>query len=175
GAKLDAEVAKRFFFYAVPGLGTWFLARNARRLGAEGVVRQILTTCCVDINRIPAEVYAAHVALFDRRLREHPHTHHSFIGAARSVLRILAGRRRFYAEVDRIRAPTLIVHGAQDRLVHVASSRALVDRRPDFRLAEFEDVGHVPQLEDPERFVDTVAPWLDGLALDRQDAPATSI
>src|SRR5438132_975051 len=65
------------------------------------------------------------------------------------------------AAIRRITAPTLLVQGSEDRLVPLAASRALAKLRPDWRLAVFERVGHVPQLEAPECFVATVAGWLE--------------
>ena len=59
-----------------------------------------------------------------------------------------------------IRARALIVQGSEDRLVRVEAARALAARRPDWRFELLEGVGHVPQLEAPERFLAAVEPWL---------------
>ena len=48
--------------------------------------------------------------------------------------------------------------------IPLAASRATVALRPDWSLAVFEGVGHVPQLEAPERFVTTTFAWLDAQA-----------
>jgi len=85
----------------------------------------------------------------------------AFLEAARSILVVLARRREVQAMVRRITAPTLLVQGTEDRLVPLAASRALAKLRPDWRLAVFERACHVPQLEAPERFVATVAGWLE--------------
>jgi pimeloyl-ACP methyl ester carboxylesterase len=62
--------------------------------------------------------------------------------------------------VASIRANALIVQGNRDRLVRVEATRALAAARPDWRLEILDDVGHVPQLEAPERFLAIVEPWL---------------
>jgi hypothetical protein len=56
--------------------------------------------------------------------------------------------------------------GTQDRLVPLAASRATAALRRDWSLAVFEGVGHVPQLEVPQRFVETVVGWLEGRGRD---------
>jgi 2-hydroxy-6-oxonona-2,4-dienedioate hydrolase len=67
---------------------------------------------------------------------------------------------RYHAMVDRIGAPTLLIHGRGDRLVPLAGSQGLVRRKPDWTLDVFDDMGHVPQLEAPGRFVESVVRWL---------------
>ena len=62
--------------------------------------------------------------------------------------------------IDRITAPALLVHGTHDRLVPLAAARTVAARRSDWRLEVFENVGHVPQLEDPDGFVAAVEAWL---------------
>jgi pimeloyl-ACP methyl ester carboxylesterase len=62
--------------------------------------------------------------------------------------------------VATIRAPALIVQGERDRLVRVEAARALAAAHPDWQLEVLDDVGHVPQLEAPARFLAIVEPWL---------------
>ena len=52
------------------------------------------------------------------------------------------------------------MHGDQDRLVDVASARWLVKQHPGRHLDVLEGIGHVPQLEAPDRFLELVGPWL---------------
>jgi pimeloyl-ACP methyl ester carboxylesterase len=49
--------------------------------------------------------------------------------------------------------PTLIVWGADDPLIPVSHATAAHEAMPGSRLAIFENVGHFPHCEDPERFV----------------------
>jgi pimeloyl-ACP methyl ester carboxylesterase len=117
--------------------------------------------CCVDPSRIDPAVIDAHVAMATER-QGYAWAHKSFLTAARSLLRRLARRERFLAMLHAISCPTLIVHGDKDRLVPVAAARAIAAMRPEWTLHEFEDVGHVPQLEDPELWLATVNLWLAG-------------
>lgn len=57
--------------------------------------------------------------------------------------------------------PTLIVWGADDRLIPVEHAHATHARIAGSRLAVFDGVGHFPQCEAPERFVDTLLDFVD--------------
>lgn len=158
---IDPMVALTFAAYAFPGVGETLMRWRAARLGPEGLVRQTLALCCADPARVPADVVAAHVAMARER-QAMPWAQTAFLEAARSIMAVLVRRRRVDELIVEIEAPTLIVHGTEDRLVPLAASRATAALRPDWPLAVFEGVGHVPQLEVAERFVETVGGWIDG-------------
>jgi pimeloyl-ACP methyl ester carboxylesterase len=162
GAPIDREVWGAFALYSIPVLAAWYIARRATRLGPEGLVRETLRLCCADPARVPADVRGAHVELARERLARMPWANRAFLDAARSTLRVLRRRGAYGAMVDRIAAPTLLIQGERDRLVSPAASRELVRRRPDWTLEALEDIGHVPQLENPALFVERVERWLDG-------------
>lgn len=157
---LDTAVASHFAAYAVPGLGEAYVRRRLRRLGPEGIVEETLRLCCVDPGRIPQDVVAAGVAIRRERM-DMPWADRSFLMASRSLMRTLLQRRRFDDAIRAIAAPTLIVQGEQDRLVPLANVLRVGALRPDWRVEVMPDVGHVPQLEAPERFVAVVTDWLD--------------
>jgi pimeloyl-ACP methyl ester carboxylesterase len=152
-----------FATYAIPGLGQAYLRRRAERLGPEGLVRETMKLCTVDIDRIPAEVFRAHVDLAVRR-RAFPHALDAYIEAARSIVRVLAQRRGVTEAMRRVTAPTLLLHGRQDRLVALASAQLAARTCPAWRFEVLDDVGHVPQLEVPDRFVEAVLRFLDSAA-----------
>lgn len=162
--RIDLEVLAVFATYAMPWLGPWYMRRRAARLGPEGLVREMLRLCCVDPSRVAPDVRAVHVALAAERLARMPWATDVFLDATRSLLSALRRRRRFFTMVDRVTAPCLIIQGAGDRLVPVAASRELARRRPDWKLEVFDGIGHVPQLEAPERFVEKAERWLGGAA-----------
>ncbi|HLW18143.1 MAG TPA: alpha/beta hydrolase [Actinomycetota bacterium] len=159
GAGIDRAVAFTFAAYAMPGFGEMFLRARALRYGPERYVHQVLKLCCADVSRVAPEVVEAHVELARER-RKMPWVDRTYLDAARSLLVTLASKRRFYASVDSITAPALILQGARDRLVPVEAARALARRRPDWELEIYDDAGHAPQLEIPERFVASVQRWL---------------
>lgn len=159
-ALLDATLAARFALSTMPFVGEWALARRATRLGAEGLVRDILALCCVSIDRIPRPVYEAHVAIARERLEKCPWGNEAFVEALRSILAVTLRPAHFRSIVEKIRARALLVHGTEDRLVPIESSRQLARVRPDWKLVELADTGHVPQLERPEEFLEVVTSWL---------------
>jgi pimeloyl-ACP methyl ester carboxylesterase len=161
GTRIDREILLAFAIYSIPWVGEWYLRRRAARLGPEGFVREVLRLLCVDPSRVPDHVRRAHVALAAERLTTMPDAHRTFLEAARSLLGVLRRRGPYDEMVGRIAAPTLLIQGTQDRLVSLAASQALARKRPDWAFEVFEDVGHVPQLEAPTRFVDVVESWLE--------------
>jgi pimeloyl-ACP methyl ester carboxylesterase len=159
----DPLLAGRFALSTLPFLGEWAMARRASRLGAEGTVRDILGLCCVNVERIPRDVFLAHVAIARERMDRMPWSNDAFVEALRSIFGIVLRAGHFRSIVGRIRARALVVHGKEDRLVPVEGSRELVKQRPDWKLVELDDIGHVPQLECPERFLEIVTPWLEAV------------
>lgn len=157
----DRQVMLAFTAYMTPGIGEVFLRRRARALGPEGLVRETFALCCVDPKRVPDEVVDAHVALVRDRFRM-PWANPAVLRAARSMLRLLLRRGRFRAVLEQVRAPTLLVNGEGDRLVKLAAARVASEVRPDWTFRPLQDIGHVPQLEDPERTALEVWSWLEG-------------
>lgn len=54
--------------------------------------------------------------------------------------------------VGRIGCPTLVVWGAQDRVMPVSCSAVLAEHIPDVRVEVWPDVGHAPMVERPAEF-----------------------
>lgn len=59
-----------------------------------------------------------------------------------------------------IKAPTLIVTGASDRLISAPYGEAFVGKIPGARLANISMAGHVPMAEQPEQFFNAVDAFL---------------
>ena len=64
------------------------------------------------------------------------------------------------AEVERIAAPALVIHGTEDLIVPPENGRALARRLPNARLVELEGRGHNLMLEDPDTFTELVLDFL---------------
>lgn len=79
--------------------------------------------------------------------------------AARSVHRVLRGRRRFATTLQEVDVPVLIVHAREDRVVPVAASRAVAMRHLHWTYVELPQGGHVPHLEDPDLVIDIIGDW----------------
>jgi pimeloyl-ACP methyl ester carboxylesterase len=162
GAGFDPQVFTFFAGFALPLVGETLVRRHAR-LGAERVVRDMLALCCVDPSRVAPDVLDAHVELSRERLASGEVAGKAFLVAQRSLMARLLRRRHFYRMVSGIRAGALVVQGERDRLVRVEAVRALAAARPDWRLEVLDDVGHVPQLEAPRRFLAVIEPWLEAM------------
>jgi len=84
----------------------------------------------------------------------------AFLEADRSIARYVLRPRRYRKLIHRIGAPTLLIHGAEDRLVSVDSARWAASERPCWQYVEMASVGHVPMIEATDLFVSTVSEWL---------------
>ena len=75
-----------------------------------------------------------------------------------SALRSIAGMRQLRDGVvvqDRLtelRMPTLLIWGGHDHIFPASHAQVAVGRIPNGRLEVFDDSGHTPQMEEPERF-----------------------
>jgi pimeloyl-ACP methyl ester carboxylesterase len=77
----------------------------------------------------------------------------------------LAATRRFNGQpIDRlaeITQPTLILWGRQDAIIPVSNAQKFNDRIVDSTLVIFDDAGHVPQLDAPERTAAVMRAFVD--------------
>ncbi|MFC4119817.1 alpha/beta fold hydrolase [Nonomuraea zeae] len=156
----DPLVATVFATYAAPWVGRFVMARR-RALPAETTVGMVLRMCCADPSRVAPEVVAAHVELVRHR-SSLEHVERDFLHAARSVVRTAGGLpgSSYRRTIRAVRAPALILHGEQDRLVPLSASRALARLHPRWKLVVLPRVGHVPQLEAPRETAAEILAWL---------------
>ncbi len=101
------------------------------------------------------ETARGHATLADRVTRE------AFLRTVRSVIepsgqRVDATDRLYLAE----RAPMLFIWGQHDSLIPVSHAHSAHAHVPTSRLEVFEDSGHFPQLDEPQRFVDVLGEFI---------------
>lgn len=60
----------------------------------------------------------------------------------------------------KITAPTLVIHGELDRVIDVTTARAIAARVPNATLMVLPGIGHVPQLEAPDRVARAIAAFV---------------
>jgi pimeloyl-ACP methyl ester carboxylesterase len=164
---LDPLVAAMFAVYAIPFLGERFLRRRRTRQSNLARVVEMLRLVGVDPDSLPSEVIDRSVTLLEER-EDVEGMDKAFLAAARSLVRILVDPRRYRRSMAAIDVPVLLVHGDRDRLVPVAAARDISRRHPTWRYLELAGVGHVPQLQVPERVAEAMLAWMADNALLQQ-------
>src|SRR5207237_6968751 len=99
-----------------------------------------------------------------------------------SALRSIAGMRSLRdgvvveARLPELRMPTLLVWGRHDHIFPASHAEAALKRLPNGRAEIFEESGHTPQMEEPERFNQLVLDFLSSgdARGERRSRPATS-
>lgn len=132
----------------LPGVREW--ARRTLRLLRPRLMGPTLRSAFEHPERITAEV-----------LRGYALPHHTadwdlgLLAVARD-----ARRSRLPEPIDAIRAPTLILWGAQDRWLRPAYGRWLQARIPGSRMVEITGAGHIPQEEQPQETAAAIGRFL---------------
>lgn len=137
-----------------------FLHARLRDAGPEALVHDMLNLTCADKSRVPRAAVAEMIALAKKRT-QFSWMATSFSTASRSIARTLLRQDTYRAAMRAVRAPVLLVQGDRDRLVPVSSARAALDVCPHWTLEIYEGVGHVPQLETPDRLKDSIFRFVD--------------
>ena len=60
--------------------------------------------------------------------------------------------RQLLGRLNSVKTPTLVVWGKQDRIIPVTHARIAVENIPGARLELFDECGHMPMLEYPDKF-----------------------
>jgi pimeloyl-ACP methyl ester carboxylesterase len=157
-ARPDPRVAAAFTAFAIPAMGRTLLARRSTT-AVEQATTDLLRLCCVDPSRVPRHVVDQHLELADQR-RDYSDVDAELLSAARSLIWVLADRRRYAAMQRAIGVPVLLLHGDRDRLVPIAAARAAAKANPSWRFEVAHEVGHVPQLEAPGWTAEQILTWL---------------
>ncbi len=160
GVALDREVARTFAIYAIQGVGEAFMRARYARMTPEALVDETLRICCTAPDAVPSEIVEAHYAIARER-RSMSWAHAAYLEAARSLVKLLLRPGAYDAMLERVTAPTLMLHGTADRLVPFGQARSAAERY-GFALEALEGIGHVPQLECPTRLVEIVRDFLEG-------------
>lgn len=155
-------VVAGFALYQVPRVGEWAAHQRITRLEAERAVELGLRIIAADPSTIPEDLVRLHVEQLVRHQRN-PDAGAAFLEAARSLMSLRRRPEITRWILDGIEAPVLAIHGDQDRLVPIGYARAAVRSHPWWDLCVLPGVGHVPQMEAPERWLVAAREWLDRL------------
>jgi pimeloyl-ACP methyl ester carboxylesterase len=159
--QFDPRIASAFALYSTSRAGEWFARMRSRRLGPEGLVRETLRLAAADPGSIDPQLIAAMIE--QTRIRQDlDYATPAFLAAARSIFRAQAAPGRYRVLVRSVAQPALVVHGAHDRLIPVRIAQEAAAEHSNWELVVFDDLGHIPQMEAPGRWLAEVERWLDG-------------
>jgi pimeloyl-ACP methyl ester carboxylesterase len=157
-----------FLAYRTPMVGARLVDGRVRKVGPEGMVRESLRLTTSDPAAIDPRMVRELVEVARWRGGQNYATQ-AYLDAARSIFQAEARPKGYRRLVASIRAPALVVHGARDRLIPVGAAREAVAGHQGWELVVFDDVGHLPMIEAPARWLDAVVAWLE--RLDREPEP----
>jgi pimeloyl-ACP methyl ester carboxylesterase len=158
GTSPHPAVLGTFALYAVEGIGERVIRSRRRSVSPEAFVRYGLRFLTVEPGRIPADVVALQVQLI-RDTRDDDEQPHAFIEAARSITAFVRTPAVSSRVIDAIRCPVLVIHGRRDRFVPARYAEVALSEHPSWRGRILPGVGHVPQMERPDRWLTEVADW----------------
>lgn len=148
-----------FALYEMPRVGEWASRQRLTRLEADRAVRLGLRIITADPASISEDLVRLHVEQLVG-LQGEADAGPAFLEAARSLLAL--GRRREVVRwiVNAVSCPVLVIHGREDRLVPLGFAMGALEMRPEWEMRLIPKVGHVPQMEAPERWLAAVEDWL---------------
>jgi pimeloyl-ACP methyl ester carboxylesterase len=132
------------------------LLAHTRLLDAGRAVSRMLRRVGLHAGTDMAELGRGHASLAD------PEARSAFIHTLRTIVdprgqRVNASDRLYLAE----NMPFMIVWGEQDPIIPVEHGLAAHELVPSSRLEVFEDAGHFPHVDDPQRFLDVLLDFID--------------
>ena len=141
-----------FPMMSLPWIGAR-LIRQVRLLPPERRVADVINTCYSDPRRFAPERFAAEVAELTRRdALDHPTA--ALVGCARALTGefFRVGRASAWREAARVRAPVLVIYGADDRVVdaRIAGRAAHAFAGASARIVVLPRTGHLAHMEHPQ-------------------------
>jgi pimeloyl-ACP methyl ester carboxylesterase len=155
-----------------PWLGRAALATRFRRLGPEECVRRALALTCASIDAVDEETRRL---LVQRAGSGSTEDHATFVEAARSVGLLVARTAAYRRAIAAVAVPSLVVHGALDRLVSSTALDQLAALQPAWTTALLPGVGHSPHLEAPDAVADEVRTFTRRLPASAQRGRTTVV
>ncbi|MBM3660398.1 MAG: alpha/beta hydrolase [Actinobacteria bacterium] len=144
----------------LPRLGERIIGARATKVGPEGLVDSTLQVVLEQYAALDPAIRDDFIRIARDRM-EFPEAARAYADAASSLFWYMTRNLDRDLVVALEARPGLLVFGDRDRLIHVSSAEALAQRHPSLEVAMLEGVGHAPQLDAPDRFVDAVTTWLD--------------
>lgn len=149
---------------AAPGLGP-LIARHAARLTPEQRIEGLVNLCFAEPLAVPREWREA--AERDVMVRQRqPYGPDALVRSTQGIARafLARGPDTLWRKASRVKAPTLVLYGSEDRLVRAASARRAAATFTDGRVVVLPKTGHVAQIERPTVVARLVRKQLDRAA-----------
>jgi pimeloyl-ACP methyl ester carboxylesterase len=154
----------RFPLMCVPGVGTRLISQF-RLLPPERRVADVIWNCFSDPQRFAPERFAAEVAELIRR-DTFAWPPDALVGSARALTAdyFRVGRRSTWREAARIKAPSLIIYGADDPLVGARMAGRAARAFSNARIVVMPSTGHLAHMEHPALVAAEIGVLLDAQA-----------
>jgi pimeloyl-ACP methyl ester carboxylesterase len=132
------------------------LLASTRLLGAGRGVGRLFGRLGLHAGTDMAELAKGHASLSDAESRA------AFVHTLRTIVdpggqRVNASDRLYLAQ----NVPFMLIWGERDPIIPVRHGRAAHELVPTSRLEVFEDAGHFPHVDDPQRFLDVLLDFID--------------
>ena len=129
---------------------------STRLLDAGRGAGRLLGLLGLHVGTDMSELAKGHASLADAESRA------AFVHTLRTIVdpggqRVNASDRLYLAQ----NVPFMIVWGERDPIIPVQHGRAAHELVPTSRLEVFEDAGHFPHVDDPQRFLDVLLDFID--------------
>jgi pimeloyl-ACP methyl ester carboxylesterase len=140
---------------------------STRLLDAGRGAGRLLGRLGLHVGTDMAELAKGHASLADAESRA------AFVHTLRTIVdpggqRVNASDRLYLAQ----NVPFMIVWGERDPIIPVRHGRAAHELVPTSRLEVFENAGHFPHVDDPQRFLDVLLDFIDSTEPAEVDAEA---
>jgi pimeloyl-ACP methyl ester carboxylesterase len=155
----------------LPGVGTRIIGQ-IRRLPPERRVADVIWNCFSDPQRFAPQRFATEVAELSRR-DTFAWPPAALVGSARTLTAdyFRVGRTSTWRAANRIGAPTLVIYGADDRLVHARNARRAARAFTGARVVVMASTGHLAHMEHPAQVAAEIGALLDAQAGAPAQAP----
>lgn len=144
-SKADSDAAKQKRFDSIQAV-----LNHGRRPFAIGFVENVFAAKSIDEKPDTIELIKSSI----RR---------NSINTICATLLALASRTDTTASLYEIAVPALLIRGAQDKITAKQDMQDLAEAIPTNTFVEIDDAGHLPNLEDPQRFNELLIDFAEGL------------
>jgi len=152
---LGREVTYALRALALPGCGRLAVAWGKRPPGAAQRALGRSTLLFARPRRVPLEWLKEQY-----RLARLPGFVEAQLASVRAQVSLKGQREVLVDQLARLEVPTIVVWGMRDRVLPYSQAKEAASRLPEGSLELISDCGHIPHVEQPERFVSSLDRFL---------------